>query len=55
MYETEDAGPSGFYKFVPNSRGRLRQGATLYMLAVKGQSNLNLSAAYPIGTIWDVQ
>jgi uncharacterized protein len=55
VYETEDAGPSGFYKFVPNSRGKLWQGGTLYMLAVKGQSNLNLSAAYPIGTIWDVQ
>jgi uncharacterized protein len=55
VYETEDAGPSGFYKFVPNSRGRLWQGGTLYMLAVKGQPNLNLSAAYPIGTMWDVQ
>jgi uncharacterized protein len=58
VYETEDAGPSGFYKFVPNSRGKLWMGGALYMLAVKNQLNINLSAggalAHPIGTMWDV-
>jgi uncharacterized protein len=55
IYETEDETPSGFYRFIPNSRGKLWKGGALYMLAVKGQPNLNLSAAYPIGTTWDVQ
>jgi secreted PhoX family phosphatase len=54
VYETEDGGPSGFFKFVPNSRGKLWKGGALYMLAVKGKPNINLSAAYPIGTTWDV-
>jgi uncharacterized protein len=56
VYETEDAGSnSGFYRFVPNRRGRLAEGGRLYMLAVSGQPNIPLGAAYPIGTTWDVE
>ena len=55
VYETEDAGDSGFYKFVPFSYGQLAGGGQLYMLKVKNQPNLNLSAAYPLGTTWDVE
>jgi uncharacterized protein len=40
LYETEDAGTtSGFYRFVPNQRGRLAAGGTLQMLAIEGQPN----------------
>ena len=55
VYETEDATPAGLFKFVPNSRGRLWQGGALYMLKVKNQPNLNLSAAFAVGTMWDVE
>ena len=36
VYETEDAGTAGFYRFVPSRRGRLGCGGTLQMLASKG-------------------
>ena len=56
VYETEDNGTdSGFYRFVPHHRGRLAKGGRLYMLAVKGQPNIPLGSAYPIGTTWDVE
>jgi secreted PhoX family phosphatase len=58
VYETEDAGTttSGFYKFVPNRRGRLRSGGKLYMLAVKGDSTAQLGTSNPaVGTTWDVE
>ena len=55
VYETEDSGNSGLFKFVPYRRARLDRGGRLYMLAVRNQPNLNLSAAYKIGTRWDVK
>ena len=38
VYETEDAGNSGLYKFVPYRKGHLDQGGRLYMLAIRGRS-----------------
>lgn len=55
IYETEDAGDSGFFRFVPYRHGRPEKGGRLYMLAVRNHPNLNLSAAYPIGTKWKVK
>jgi secreted PhoX family phosphatase len=55
VYETEDSGDSGFFRFVPNRRGRLEMGGRLYMLAVKGSPNLNLSASLPLGSTFDVE
>ena len=56
VYETEDAGStSGFYKFVPNVRGQLKQGGQLFMAKVKGRPNVNLGTGYPVGTTWDVE
>ena len=49
VYETEDATPGGFYKFVPNQYGNLAAGGRLYALAIKGAPNFNysgLSGAY---------
>jgi len=34
VYETEDEGSSGFYRFLPNERGRLAAGGRLEMLAI---------------------
>jgi uncharacterized protein len=58
VYQTEDgdADPgSGFYKFVPNRRGKLSRGGRLFMLKVRNQPNVNLGVSYPVGTTWDVE
>jgi uncharacterized protein len=53
VYETEDAGDtSGFYKYVPNRRGKLHSGGKLYMLKIRGDSNTQLFLPYEIGTTW---
>lgn len=38
VYETEDRGTSGFYRFIPDSKGNLADGGKLQMLAIKGRS-----------------
>jgi uncharacterized protein len=43
VYETEDATPSGFYRFIPNQRGDLARGGTLQMLAIEGRPNYDTS------------
>jgi uncharacterized protein len=55
VYETEDAGDSGLYKFVPHVPAELAQGGELFMLKVQNQPNANLGLGYPIGTVWDVE
>lgn len=55
IYETEDSGDCGFYKFVPNRRGRLEHGGSLYMLKVRHQPNADLGSYHPVGTTWPVQ
>jgi uncharacterized protein len=55
IYETEDSGNCGFYKFVPYRKGHPDQGGRLYMLAVRGKANLDLGKFYPIGTRWRVR
>ena len=37
VYQTEDRETSGFYRFIPKRPGRLAEGGTLEMLAVRGQ------------------
>ena len=55
VYETEDATPGGFYRFVPNHRGDLTAG-TLQMLAIEGQPNydthLNQVPEEPLDVEW---
>jgi secreted PhoX family phosphatase len=55
IYETEDAGNSGFYKFVPYRNGQPEQGGRLSMLAIRGKANLDLGKAYPVGSRWGVR
>jgi secreted PhoX family phosphatase len=55
IYETEDAGNSGFFKFVPYRQGRPDQGGLLYMLAVRNRPNLDLGKYWPIGTRLNVR
>ena len=55
VYETEDAGNSGLFKFVPYRTGQLDQGGRLYMLAIKDEPNLDLGKFWKIGTCWDTR
>jgi secreted PhoX family phosphatase len=42
VYETEDRGDAGLYRYVPNVPGRLELGGRLEMLAVEGRPGLDL-------------
>jgi uncharacterized protein len=56
VYETEDQGNvSGFYRFVPNVAGDLKQGGTLYMLKIKNQTNPFMGGTFPVPTTWDIE
>jgi secreted PhoX family phosphatase len=55
IYETEDAGGSGFYKYIPRKRNRPVEGGELYMLKVVGVHQANLGASYTNGTTFDVE
>jgi secreted PhoX family phosphatase len=56
VYETEDAGgSSGFYRFVPHTKGNLAAGGLLYMLKVRGSNLVNLGASYANNTTFDVE
>jgi secreted PhoX family phosphatase len=54
VYQTEDTGNCGFYRYIPYQRGRLIRGGLLHMMAIKGMPNFDLGGFYPIGTKWDV-
>jgi secreted PhoX family phosphatase len=49
-YMTEDEGPDGFYRFIPNEPGNLRHGV-LQMLRVKGQPGYNTIVGQTVGEI----
>jgi secreted PhoX family phosphatase len=56
VYETEDTGSAGFYRFVPTHRGRLAAGGTLEMLAIEGTRNydtrVNQTQEEPLDAVW---
>lgn len=53
IYETEDRGDSGFFRFVPHKRGNLMHGV-LQMLKVRGETNFNLKGEDPAGFVPEV-
>jgi uncharacterized protein len=61
IYETEDATPGGFYKFIPNQYGNPAAGGALFALKVVGEDNYNFSGLggvyldYPNGATWEVE
>ena len=55
IYETEDAGNSGFYRFVPGTPGQLKNGGDLFALKVKNVMGANLGANLPNGVTYDVE
>ena len=54
VYESEDTGTSGLYRFEPNHWGRLRQGGKLQMLRVKGAAQLHTGSGIPVGESLDI-
>lgn len=55
IYETEDTGAAGFYRYVPRRRNRPEDGGELSMLKVKGADAVNLGLGYPNGTSFAVE
>ena len=56
VYETEDRGTSGFYRFVPNDRNDLTAGGKLQMMAIKAQpkfdTRFSQRAGKPLPVTW---
>ena len=67
IYETEDSTPSGFYRFIPNVRGRPALGGRLQMMKLVASPNAsvtwagtsypyyNTGVGQPAGATWDVE
>jgi uncharacterized protein len=51
VYQTEDEGPDGFYRYVPKDPGDLIAGGTLQMLAIKDQTRYNTIVGQTVGEI----
>ena len=49
VYETEDDGASGFYRFLPDDADNLSAGGRLQMLAVKGRPNYDTRTGQRVG------
>lgn len=49
VYETEDRGTSGFYRFLPNDRDDLTAGGQLQMLAIKARSQYDTRFSQRVG------
>ncbi|MFN2315739.1 MAG: alkaline phosphatase PhoX [Gemmatimonadales bacterium] len=49
VYETEDRGASGFYRFIPHRRGELTAGGRLQMLAVRDRPQYDTRKGQRVG------
>lgn len=49
VYMTEDNGPDGFYRYIPNHRGQLHRGGKLQMLCVNGRSKYDTVMGQKVG------
>jgi secreted PhoX family phosphatase len=49
VYETEDAGDSGFYRFIPNTPGVLVNGGALEMLKIQNVTNYDTRTGQTVG------
>jgi len=49
VYETEDRGTSGFYRFLSDERGNLAAGGRLQMLAIKARPNYDTRTGQRVG------
>ncbi|MFN8233990.1 MAG: DUF839 domain-containing protein [Actinomycetota bacterium] len=51
VYMTEDEGPDGFYRLLPNDPGNLAAGGTLQMLAIKGKPGYSTVVGQTVGEV----
>lgn len=49
VYETEDRGAAGFYRFIPRRRGELAAGGRLQMLAIRGRPQYDTRKGQRVG------
>jgi secreted PhoX family phosphatase len=54
VYETEDRGTAGLYRFIPNQRGDLAAGGRLQMLAIRGRPNYDTRSGQQPNTLLPV-
>lgn len=54
VYETEDQGTSGFYRFIPTEKGNLSAGGQLQMLGIAGQPKFDTRKNLTMGQTWAV-
>lgn len=54
VYETEDRGSAGFYRFIPAKKGILAEGGRLQMLAVRGTKEYDTRSGQKRGQTLDV-
>jgi len=54
VYETEDAGASGLYRFLPNTRGDLAKGGKLEMLAIDRQPKFDTRRGQKAGVEYPI-
>lgn len=55
VYLTEDAGRSGFYRYIPETPGRLRDGGRLEMLAIAGHPRYDTATGQRQGSTMPVR
>lgn len=55
VYLTEDEGPDGFYRFLPNDKNDLKKGGSLWMLAIAGKPNYNTTTGQKVGAVLDTR
>jgi secreted PhoX family phosphatase len=53
VYETEDRGSAGFYRFLPKKKGKLVEGGRLQMLAIKGRPKFDTRVGQQQGAKYD--
>jgi secreted PhoX family phosphatase len=54
VYETEDRGSAGLYRFTPRTRGALRDGGRLEILAIDGRPRFDTRPGQPAGAEYPV-
>lgn len=53
VYMTEDEGPDGFYRFLPEDKDDLSKGGSLWMLAVDAQPGYHTATGQTVGAVLD--
>lgn len=55
VYQTEDRGTAGFYRFIPHRPGQLAQGGKLQMACVKGKHGYDTRRGQKVGEVFDIE